>query len=125
MCTVLLIIKVIGCPKLFLNKEITLLKAEYEHSSKDDYINKVKAKALDDVLNEKAFYSKKLGLKLKAVSFSDNNANPENDIEVIEGMGYRASKSKKFYSSVSSAQRKPSFEKVTYKAKVSVSFKVE
>ncbi|MGJ8679709.1 SIMPL domain-containing protein [Paraglaciecola sp.] len=107
------------------NKEVTLLKTEYEHSQKEEYIDKVKNKALDNVLKEKDFYSKKLGIKLHTVSFRDNNSNPQNDIEVIEVMGFRGSMAKKSYSSVSKPSIKPSFEKVIYKAKVSVSFKVE
>lgn len=103
------------------HKEVSLLKTDYEHSEKEQYIDKVKTKALDNVLKEKAFYSKKLGIKLKAVSFRDSNANPQHDVEVIEVIGLRANVSKASYA----PKVQPSFEKVIYKAKVSVSFKVE
>ena len=100
---------------------MSLLKTDYEHSKKAQYIDKVKAQALDNVLKEKAFYSKKLGIALKAVSFKDNNASPQHDVEIIEVRGIRSNLSKAAYPS----NKQPSFEKVTYKAKVSVSFKVE
>lgn len=102
-------------------KAVSLLKTDYEHSKKEEYIDKVKTKALDNVLKEKEFYAKKLGIQLKAVSFRDNNANPQNDVEVVEVRGLRANLSKASYS----PKVQPSFEKVIYKAKVSVSFKVE
>lgn len=107
------------------NREVTLLKTEYEHSKKAEYIEKVKAQALENVLKEKQFYSEKLGIKLVPISFSDNNANPEHDIEVIEVMGYRRAKEKSSYSADVKPMSKASFEELKYKAKVSVSFKVE
>ncbi|MDC2889027.1 hypothetical protein [Psychrosphaera algicola] len=76
-------------------------------------------------MKEKQFYSEKLGIKLVPISFSDNNANPEHDIEVIEVMAYRRSKEKSNYSSEINPMSKASFEELKYKAKVSVSFKVE
>jgi len=107
------------------HKEITLLNTEYEHSKKDEFIAKVKNKALDKVLKEREFYSKKLGIKLIPISFKDGNFSHQNDIEMIQVTGFRASSSNDSYSSKSRKRANTSFEKLIYKAKVSVSFKVK
>lgn len=107
------------------NNEVTLLKTEYEHAKKEEYINKVKTKALDKVLKEKDFYAKKLGIQLLPVSFRDDNANPQHDVQLMETRSYRSSKMKESVSAQASTRQKTSFEKIIYKARVSVSFKVK
>lgn len=105
-------------------KEVTLLGTKYEHSEKAAYEQKVKENALHKVLKEKEFYSKTLGIKLKAVSFTDRASYEHDEIERIEVTGSRMKRAN--YSDVSSQERAPtSFEKITYNATVSVRFTVE
>lgn len=105
-------------------KEVTLVDTKYEHSKAEEYKQKVKQKALDKVLAEKAFYSKSLGMTLKAVSFIDHNVFEQDDIERIAVTGSRM---KRKY--LSSDEMQPpahsSFEKVTYRANVTVTFTVQ
>lgn len=103
-------------------QEVSLISTTYEHSLKKQYLQKVKEEALDKVLAQKAFYMKKLGVTLQAVSFRDANAYAQNE-EVVQVRGKRSvlsSSSKEAYS----APKNMSFEKLTYKANVTVSFKV-
>lgn len=106
------------------NKEITLLNTEYEHSKKEEYTEKVKQKALAKVLKEKAFYAKNLGIKLQPVSFRDTNSEPQHNIEMIQVSGMKMSSANDSYSSRSRKSAPTSFEKLVYRAKISVSFKV-
>jgi uncharacterized protein YggE len=104
--------------------EVTLLSTQYKHSEKELYKQKVKEKALNKVLKQKEFYSKSLGLNLKAISFTDQTAFLNDDIERIEVTGSRVKRSD--YSSVKSKeQAQTSFEKVTYSSNVTVRFIVE
>jgi uncharacterized protein YggE len=104
--------------------EVTLLSTQYKHSEKELYKQKVKEKALNKVLKQKEFYAKSLGLNLKAISFTDQTAFLNDDIERIEVTGSRVKRSD--YSSVKSKeQAQTSFEKVTYSSNVTVRFIVE
>ena len=103
--------------------EVTLISTQYKHSEKELYKQKVKEKALNKVLKQKEFYAKSLGLKLKAIYFTDQAAFV-NDIERIEVTGSRMKRSD--YSSLkSNEQAQTSFEKVTYSTNVTVQFIVE
>ncbi|GGI86367.1 SIMPL domain-containing protein [Shewanella gelidii] len=104
--------------------EVSLVDTQYEHSEKEAFTQKVKEKALNKVLAQKAFYSKTLGINLKAVSFSDHATAVNEEIERIQVTGSRMDKS---YSS-SKHSHEPmhaSFEKVTYSANVTVTFIAE
>ena len=104
--------------------EVTLLSTQYKHSEKELYKQKVKEKALNKVLKQKEFYAKSLGLKLKAISFTDQATFVNDDIERIEVTGSRIKRSD--YSSLkSNEQAQTSFEKVTYRTNVTVQFIVE
>lgn len=103
-------------------EEVSLQSTTYEHSLADDFLQQVKEDALHKVLVQKDFYMDKLGVTLQAVSFRDANAYVQNE-EIIEVRGKRAallSQSKADYS----APKKMTFEKLIYKASVSVNFKV-
>ena len=104
--------------------EVTLISTQYKHSEKELYKQKVKEKALNKVLKQKEFYAKSLGLKLKAISFTDQATFVNEGIERIEVTGSRIKRSD--YSSLkSNEQAQTSFEKVTYRTNVTVQFIVE
>ena len=104
--------------------EVTLLSTQYKHSEKELYKQKVKEKALNKVLKQKEFYAKSLGLKLKAISFTDQATFVNEGIERIEVTGSRIKRSD--YSILkSNEQAQTSFEKVTYRTNVTVQFIVE
>ena len=100
-------------------KQITLNNTEYQHAKKEEVTQQVKQEALEKVLTEKEFYAEKLGVKLEAVSFSDRIDDNEVEME-----GYRANFIQKISSSESMSKNN-SFEKVAYRATVTVSFKVK
>ncbi|NMP17743.1 SIMPL domain-containing protein [Thalassotalea sp. Y01] len=104
--------------------EVTLINTDYEHSEKDVYIQKTKQNALNKVLAQKDFYVQSLGIDLQAISFNDRSSYEEDDIERIEVTGSRM----KQVSLSDSYQQQPvgsSFEKITYSAKVTVTFVVQ
>lgn len=109
-------------------EEVTLSNTQYEHSLKEEYLQKVQEKALNKVLAQKAFYGKKLDVKLQAISFREQGVYAQNDVEVIE---LRAMKSRSLMSKDDGGRSEPetpiktTFEKLIYKATISVSFKVE
>lgn len=51
------------------NDEIEFESTEYEHSLEDDFEDRVRALAMEDVMAQKAYYEDSLGLELKAVNF--------------------------------------------------------
>lgn len=106
------------------HRAVTLMGTDYEHSDKETFADKVKELALEKVLKEKAFYEKKLGLKLQAVSFSGNGVSPHDEVEVIEVSGVRGSSMQRDYLSKSKLSAPMTFEKVIYKSTVSVSYRV-
>jgi len=105
-----------------LYDEVTLVSTRYEHSEKDKYQQRVKEKALSKVLKQKDYYSEQLGLKLKAVSFTDETALESNDMEMITVHGAKA---KRVDYSFAQSQAPVSFETVTYRSNVTVRFAVE
>lgn len=51
------------------NEEVEFEATEFEHSLEDDFEDQVRALALQDVMEKKAFYESNLGVKLKAINF--------------------------------------------------------
>lgn len=98
---------------------------EFEHSEKEKYEDIVRDKAVDAVLNDRAYFETKLGLKLQPVSFTFSNVRAAEfdryrGIEEIVVTGARLA-------SVSgeSAAAPSSFDEVEYRVSVTVTFEVE
>ncbi|PCJ23868.1 MAG: hypothetical protein COA96_10855 [SAR86 cluster bacterium] len=51
------------------NEEVEFEQTEYKHSHKDEFEVEVRELALQDVMEQKAYYESSLGLSLKAVNF--------------------------------------------------------
>lgn len=51
------------------NAEVKFERTEFEHSLEDDFENQVRELALQDVMEQKAYYESNLGLELRAVNF--------------------------------------------------------
>ncbi|MCH9695511.1 MAG: SIMPL domain-containing protein [Gammaproteobacteria bacterium] len=98
---------------------------EFEHSKKEEYENKVRDKAVDEVLSDQAYFESKLGLKLQPVSFtfSDVRTSELNRYSGIEEVVVTASKLDSF-GDVSVAAPS-SFDEVEYRVSVTVTFEVE
>lgn len=112
-------------------QEIDLSDTEFEHSAKDEYSQKVKAKALDKVLKQKTFYEKTLGLKLTAIGIRDSNIRQmaTRGARVLEGAIVSRSRDENdSYSSIAKFKEQApstSFDEVKYEADITVDFKIE
>ncbi len=113
------------------HKEAKLSDTAFEHTKKDEYNEKVKAKALANVIKQKKFYEKSLGLKLSPIGIRDSNIRQRatRGAMVLEEVIVTAAKREKSsYSSVAkyrNQEQEPSFDEVKYEANLSVDFKIE
>lgn len=106
------------------NDAIVFGGVEFEHSEKEAYEDRVRDKAVDAVLADRAYFEGKLGLSLQPVSFtfSDVNAVEFNRFSAIEEVVVTGSR-------VAGAQdkmaaRTPSFDEVEYRVSVTVVFEI-
>jgi uncharacterized protein len=112
-------------------QEVELSDTEFEHSAKDEYNQKVKAKAIDKVLKQKAFYEKTLGLKLTAIGIRDSNIRQiaTRGAMVLEGVvASRSRQENDSYASIAKFKKQTpstSFDEVKYTADIIVDFKIE
>ncbi len=112
-------------------EEVELSDTAFEHSKKEEYSEKVKAKALEKILKQKAFYEKSLGVKLTAIDIRDVNVEQDATrgarvLEEVVVVGMRTSGEK--FSSVPKSKvgaHKVSFDEVKYEARLTVDFKIE
>lgn len=108
--------------------EVTLLKTEYEHSEKERYLQEVAEEALAKVLDQKAFYAKKLGVELVVDSFITQDTHVE---EASPRRYGRVEKQRATLSTFdeapaySSESKNTSFEKLTYRATATVNFLIK
>ena len=98
--------------------------AEFEHSEKEAYEDRVRDKALTAVLKERAYFEQKLGLTLKPVAFrfSDVHSyepNPYGVLEEIVVTGSRVSSAAK-----ATAAAPPSYDEIDYQVSLEVTFVV-
>ncbi len=113
-------------------EEVALSDTSFEHSKKHATIEKVKALALDDIIKQKEFYEKKLGLKLTAIGIrnADARQNATRGAMVLEEIvvtGIKKNQSGSSYASSykQASQTKSSFDEVVYSASLFVDFKIE
>ena len=112
------------------NEQLQIGETQFEHSKKAEFEQVVKTKALEDVLDQKAFYEKKLGLKLEAISFRDSDVTQSGtdgamEVEKIVVTGSRVKDSNsRLYDSYSYSSEVSSFDEVEYTVNVSVDFKI-
>ena len=113
------------------SEEVELSDTAFEHTKKDEFNEKVKAKALEKILKQKAFYEKSLGVKLIPVGIRDSNIRQRatRGAMVLEEVVVTAARREKdSYSSVAKYRdqaQEPSFDEVKYEASMSVDFKIE
>jgi len=111
--------------------EVELSDTSFEHTHKDAFNEKVKAKALANVVKQKGFYEKSLGLKLTAIGILDSNVHQRatRGAMVLEEVVVTAArKSKSSFSSMAKRrgqEQRPSFDEIRYEASLSVEFKIE
>lgn len=98
---------------------------EFEHSEKEAYEDKVRDKAVDEVLKDRDYFEGKLGFKLRPISFTFSDVRTaEFDryglIEEIIVTGTKMGSSRD-----NSTVQPPSFDEVEYRVSVAVTFEVE
>jgi Uncharacterized conserved protein len=113
------------------SEEVELSDTAFEHTQKNEFNEKVKAKALENILKQKAFYEKSLGVKLTPVGIRDSNIRQHatRGAMVLEEVIVTAARREKgSYSSGAKYRdqaQEPSFDEVKYEANMSVDFKIE
>lgn len=113
------------------HEEIELSDTAFEHTKKDEYNEKVKAKALANVIKQKEFYEKSLGLKLVPIGVRDldiHQSATRGALVLEEVIVTAAKQGRNSYSSSPKYRdqtREPSFDEVKYEAYLSVDFKIE
>jgi uncharacterized protein YggE len=111
--------------------EVELSDTVFEHTKKDEYNEKVKAKALANVIKTKEFYEESLGLKLTAIGIRDLNIRlraTRGAMVLDEAIVNAAKPEKRSYSSVAKQRdqkNESSFDEIKYEANLSVDFKIE
>ncbi len=115
--------------------EVELSDTAFEHTKKDEFNEKVKAKALENILKQKEFYEKTLGVKLTPIGIRDS------DIHLMATRGAMVleqavmapasmapdQRDSKAYSSAAKYRdqsNEPSFDEVKYAANITVDFKI-
>lgn len=112
------------------SEDVILGSVTPEHSQKETYKNKVREKALSEIMAKKRYYEATLGIKLSPLKFHEHDAGIQategaGQIEEVIVTGIRADKSG--FSSRSheyNSQRQASFDEVKYHSRVTVDFKV-
>jgi len=113
--------------------EVELSNTTFEHTKKDEYNEKVKAKALAKIIKQKEFYEQSLELKLSPIGIRDSNFRQRatrGAMVLEEVIMTTAKQEKSSYSSVANyrdqmQKQEPSFDEVKYQANLSVDFKIE
>lgn len=110
--------------------EVELSDTEFLHSQEDEYDQKVRAKALEKALKQKAFYEKYLGVKLSPIGLRDSNVLQQGTrgamvLEEVVVTGFRSSDRASSAKTYKAKSRQSSFDEVQYRASLSVEFKFE
>lgn len=112
-------------------KEVELSETSFEHTKKEEFNEKVKAKALEKILKQKEFYEESLGLKLIPTGIRDSNIYqvPTRGAEALEEVLVVSARrrEKENFSSLAKTRgdsRSSSFDEVKYRANISVDFKI-
>lgn len=111
------------------HKEVELSDTAFEHTKKDEYNEKVKAKALAKVIKQKKFYEQSLGLKLSPIGIRDSNIRQRGTrgammLEEVVVTGVMQKKGS-YSPAKQHRSQSPSFDEVKYEANLSVDFKIE
>jgi uncharacterized protein len=114
-------------------KQVELSDTAFEHTKKDEYNEKVKTKALQNIMKQKEFYEKTLGVELKPVGIRDSDIHQgptrgalAMEMEMIVVTNSKAEKGDYLSQNRSRVQeQEPSFDEVKYQAILSVDFKIE
>ena len=97
---------------------------QFEHSEKEAYERKVKDKALQVVLANKAYFEEQLGLRLVPVAFSFSDVyHSGGQFQAIEEVVVTANRARSSFGVPAQAPA-PTFDEVTYNVHVSVTFEV-
>ncbi len=107
------------------NDEVEFERIEFEHSEEDEFEQQVQELALQDVMDQKAFYESNLGLELKAVNFFYGGIRQMARAMPMAAMAESvAADGVATLSSAASASVAPSFDEVEYGTSVTVVFEI-
>ncbi len=115
-------------------EEVELSDTAFEHTKKEQFNEKVKAKALAKIIKQKEFYEQSLNVKLTPIGIRDFNLyrNATRGAQVLEEnviyaqkVAFDSSTSKNKEVSWTRQNTDSSFDELQYKANLSVDFKIE
>ena len=102
-----------------------------EHTQEDAYEEQVKAKALEKIIQQKAFYEETLGVALTPIGIRDSNVFNNGTRgamvlnQAVEGFMTVQRERISVYKSEPPPEQSPSFDEIKYEANLSVDFKIE
>ena len=115
--------------------EVELVGTIFEHSEKDEYREKVKDKAIDEVLKQKELYEKRLGVKLIPMGFEveqlglrgPGQTREHYTLEeiVVTAPRRHGSRRRNPEPEKQLARAAPSFDEIVYNAMATVEFKLD
>ena len=109
------------------NDEVEFESTEFEHSEADEFEIQVRERALQDVMEQKAYYESNLGLQLQAINFyyggiqRMSRAMPVMAMQAMEMAADVASTAAQVASAPAVA---PTFDEVEYRTSVTVVFEI-
>ncbi|WP_444889665.1 SIMPL domain-containing protein [Microbulbifer sp. DLAB2-AA] len=110
------------------NEDVEIANTIFEHSEKNLFNKKVKSRALQDILEQKADYEKALGVQLTPIGIRGDNIHyrATEGAMAIEEVVVTASRdsSSNFESNFFDSGQDKSFDEVIYEAELSVDFRV-
>ena len=111
--------------------EAEISDTAFEHTKKDEFSQKVKARALGKILKQKEFYEKSLGVILTTIGISDSAIHQRATrgayaLEEVLVSAHRLAESPISPPSKRPApETEPSFDEIKYEATIAVDFKIE
>jgi uncharacterized protein YggE len=111
-------------------KKVQIVETEFVHSQKSEYRKQVLAMAFKQVMQEKAFYEKTLGIKLEPAGIEESQSGQQGTLGAKAlgrvSVSQDSSRRSKLYSGESAPDwaRSDSFDEVVYTAGVAVKFTI-
>jgi uncharacterized protein YggE len=111
------------------NPQVQIVETEFVHTKRSEYRKRVLSMAFDQVMQEKAFYEKTLGIKLDPVGIEESLANQDGSVGAKARYDVSVSQEPSMSKLYSSESRRytgasASFDEVVYSAVVAVKFNI-
>lgn len=106
------------------NDEVEFESTEFEHSAEETFEVQVRELALQDVMEQKAYYESNLGIKLQAINFFYGGVQRMSRAMPMVAMEMAADVASTAVQSVAAPAVAPTFDEVEYQTSVTVVFEI-